>query len=109
MPDDPGSDAAAPALFLVVTIKPRPDKRAEAEAQLHKMRAASQAEEGCVFMSLVERPEEPDSWTMIEKFASRAAWDEHMASAHNQRGNEVLEPLLREPSDLRVYTEKSPT
>ena len=108
MTADPASSDAAPALFLVVTIKPRPDKRAEAEAQLHKMRAASQAEEGCVFMSLVARDEEPDSWTMIEKFASRAAWDEHMASEHNQRGNEVLEPLLREPSDLRVYTEKSP-
>lgn len=106
MSDAPSSTEAAPALFLVVTIKPRPDKRAEAEAQLHKMRAASQAEEGCVFMSLVERPEEPDSWTMIEKFASHAAWDEHMASDHNRSGNEVLEPLLREPSTLRVYTEK---
>lgn len=106
MPDDPSSTEAAPALFLVVTIKPRLDKLAEAEAQLHTMRAASQAEEGCVFMSLVERSEEPDSWTMIEKFASKAAWDEHMASEHNQRGNEVLEPLLREPSELRVYHEK---
>jgi quinol monooxygenase YgiN len=108
MTAEPSSSDAAPALFLVVTIKPRLDKRAEAEAQLHKMRAASQAEEGCVFMTLVDRPEEPDSWTMIEKFASRAAWDEHMASEHNQQGNAVLEPLLREPSDLRVYSEKIP-
>lgn len=107
MTEAPSSpDAAAPALFLVVTIKPRLDKMAEAQAQLNRMRAASQAEEGCVFMTLVDRPEEPDSWTMIEKFASRAAWDEHMASEHNRTGNEVLEPLLREPSVLRVYTEK---
>lgn len=102
MPDH----SSDPAVFLVVTIKPRPDKLAEAEAQLHRMRAASQAEEGCVFMHLVERPEEPGDWTMIEKFVSRAAWDEHMASEHNRAGNEVLEPLLREPSELRVYTEK---
>lgn len=105
MPDAPSSTDAAPALFLVVTIKPRLDKLEEAQAQLHKMRAASQAEEGCVFMSLVARPEEPDCWTMIEKFTSQAAWDLHMASEHNQRGNEVLEPLLREPSELRVYSE----
>lgn len=106
---DQGQEAAAQsdrAFFLVVTIKPRLDMLAEAEAQLHKMRAASQAEEGCVFMTLVDTPDEPDCWTMIEKFASRAAWDEHMASDHNRAGNEVLEPMLREPSILRTYTER---
>ena len=35
------------ALFLVVTIHPRLDKLAEAEAQLHRMRAASLQEAGC--------------------------------------------------------------
>ena len=45
---------------------------------------------------------------MIEKFASRAAWDDHMASEHNQRGNRELEPLLRRPSDLNLFHEKLP-
>ena len=45
---DPGT-----RLFLVVTIRPRLDRLAEAESQLRRMRAASQAEEGCVFMHLV--------------------------------------------------------
>lgn len=103
MPDD--LTDAAPAVFLVVTIRPRPDKVAQAQAQLHRMRAAAMSEEGCVSMNLVERSDEPDGWTMIEHFASRAAWDEHMASEHNRSGNAVLEPLLREPSVLRVYTE----
>ena len=105
---DGGAATADRPLYLVVTIKPRLDKLAEAEAQLHKMRAASQAEEGCVFMNLVDSPDEPDCWTMIEKFVSRAAWDEHMASEHNREGNRVLEPLLREPSILRLYSERSP-
>ena len=74
------------ALFLVVRIKPRRDKLAEAEAQLHRMRAASQQEPGCVFMHLVQGVDEPDTWVMIEQFTSRAAWHEHMASEHNQRG-----------------------
>lgn len=99
---DPGK-----ALFLIVTIKPRIDKLAEAEAQLQRMRAASQQEEGCVFMHLVQGvDEDPDTWTMIEQFRSKADWDDHMASEHNQRGNTELEPLLREPSDLGLFYAK---
>jgi quinol monooxygenase YgiN len=98
---------AGKAFFLVVTIRPKLDRLAEAEAQLHRMRAASQQEAGCVFMHLVQAVDgESDTWTMIEQFTSRAAWDEHMASEHNRRGNAELEPLLREPSELRLFVEK---
>ena len=108
----PSSDPGTP-LFLVVTIRPRLDRLAEAEAQLHRMRAASQAEEGCVFMHLVRggvdgTEDEPETWTMLEQFVSRSAWDEHMASEHNQRGNAELEPLLRAPSTLRLFHELLP-
>jgi quinol monooxygenase YgiN len=95
------------ALFLVVTIRPKLDKLAEAEAQLHRMQAASLQEAGCVFMHLTQAVDgATDTWTMIEQFTSRAAWDEHMASQHNRRGNSELEPLLREPSELRIFVEK---
>jgi quinol monooxygenase YgiN len=98
---------AGKALFLVVTIRPKLDKMAEAEAQLHRMRAASQQEAGCVFMHLAQEVDgATDTWTMIEHFTSRVAWDEHMASEHNRRGNAELEPLLREPSELRLFIEK---
>ena len=108
----PSPDPGTP-LFLVVTIRPRLDRLGEAQAQLHRMRAASQAEEGCVFMHLVQggvdgTEDEPDTWTMLEQFASRSAWDEHMASEHNQRGNAELEPLLRAPSTLRLFHELLP-
>jgi quinol monooxygenase YgiN len=112
MSDSPLADSGAAehedkALFLIVRIKPRRDRLAEAEAQLHRMRAASQQEPGCVFMHLVQGvDDDPDTWVMIEQFTSRAAWDEHMASEHNQRGNAALEPLLREPSDLNLYYAK---
>jgi quinol monooxygenase YgiN len=95
------------ALFLVVSIRPKLDKLSEAEAQLKSMIANNLQEEGCVWMHLVQSDDdEPDTWTMLEHFRSRAAWDEHMASEHNLRGNELLEPLLREPSTLRLYREK---
>ena len=93
-------------LFLVATIRPRLDRMAEAEAQLQAMRAASLQEDGCVFMHLVHDADEPDTWVMLEHFTSRAAWDEHMETRHNTEGNAALVDLLRQPTELRLYTEK---
>ena len=99
------SDEERP-LFLVVTIRPRPDRLEEAEAQLQSMRRNSLREPGCVFMHLVQPQDDPESWVMLEMFRSRAAWDEHMQQPHNTEGNKILEDLLREPSELRLMDEK---
>ncbi|MCU1605798.1 MAG: uncharacterized protein JWP46_2263 [Modestobacter sp.] len=99
------SEPDAP-LFLVVTIKPRKDRLQEAEAQLQSMRRATLTEPGCVFMHLLQPQDDPDSWVMVEMFRSRAAWDEHMQQPYNTEGNRILEDLLREPSDLRLFAEK---
>ena len=92
-------------LLLVVTIKPRLDRRAEAEAQLQSMRRNSLTEPGCVFMHLVQPQDDPDSWLMLEMCRSRATWDEHLRQPYNTEGNRILEDLLREPSDLRLCDE----
>ena len=94
------------AFFLVVTIKPRPDRLAEAEAQLQAMRRDSLAEPGCVFMHLVQPQDDPATWVMLEMFRSRAAWDEHMRQPSNVEGNVILADLLREPSGLRLFDER---
>jgi quinol monooxygenase YgiN len=99
------SDQGRP-LFLVVTIKPRLDRLQEAEAQLQSMRRSALTEPGCVFMHLVQPRDEPDTWVMLEMFRSRAAWDEHMRQPNNTEGNKILEGLLREPSDLRLFNER---
>lgn len=93
------------ALFLVVTIKPRLDRREEAAAQLQSMRQNSLTEPGCVFMHLTQPQDDPDTWIMLEMFRSRSAWDEHMQQPYNVDGNVVLADLLREPSDLRLLDE----
>lgn len=99
------SDEGGP-LFLVVTIKPRLDRMAEAEAQLQSMRQHTLQEPGCVFMHLVQPQGDPDTLVMLEMFRSRAAWDSHMLQPYNTEGNEILKDLLREPSDLRLLDEK---
>ena len=87
----------------MVTIKPRLDRLEEAEAQLQSMRQNALTEPGCVFMHLVQPHDEADTWVMLR---SRAAWDEHMRQPYNIEGNIILEDLLREPSDLRLFDEK---
>ncbi len=94
------------ALFLVVTIKPRRDRLAEAEAQLQSMRRHSLTEPGCVFMHLTQPQDDPAVWVMLEMFRSRQDWDEHMKQPYNVAGNVVLADLLREPSDLRLLDER---
>jgi quinol monooxygenase YgiN len=108
LPEEEGhmTEADDGPLFLVVTIKPRLDKLAEAEAQLQAMRAATMQEEGNVFMHLVHSEDDPNTWVMLEQFKSRAAWDEHMETKHNKEGNEILKDLLAEPSELRLYQAK---
>jgi quinol monooxygenase YgiN len=93
-------------LYLVVTIKPRADRLEEAEARLQYMRRNTLEEPGCVFMHLLQPQDDPHSWVMVEKFRSRAAWDDHMRRPYVTEGNKLLEDLLREPSDLRLFDEK---
>jgi quinol monooxygenase YgiN len=91
-------------LFLVVTIYPHPEQLAEATAQLQRMAANATSEPGCEYQTLVASADEPGCLTMLEKFVSRAAWDEHMETDHNKQGNQTLEPMLARPSTLRLYT-----
>lgn len=91
-------------LFLIATIRPRPDRVIEAERELRVLMEATRNEPGCLFMELVESPDEPGVWTMLEKFRSREDWDDHMRTEHVIRGNAALQDLLSEPTDLRLLT-----
>jgi quinol monooxygenase YgiN len=109
LPDDDRDESDGP-LFLVVTIKPRPDRRQEAEAQLQSMRQNTLNEPGCVFMHLRQPQDDSDTWVMLEMFRSRAAWDEHMRQPYNIEGNKILEdlaPRLAE-SDRRLLISGDP-
>lgn len=91
-------------LYLIAIIRPRMDRAAEAEAALRALMAGTHAEAGCIQMELVVSDDDPTTWLMLEKFRSRADWDEHMRTDHVRRGNERLADLLREPTELRFYS-----
>ena len=90
----------------MVTIKPRLDRREEAEAQLQTMRRNSVQEPGCVFMHFVAAARRPGHLADARDVPLPAAWDEHMRQPYDTEGNKILEDLLREPSDLRLGDEK---
>lgn len=91
-------------LFLIATIRPRPDRVIEAERELRTLMAATRDEPGCVYMELVESADDPSTWIMLEKFRSRADWDDHMRTRHVLEGNAALQDLLSEPTDLRLLS-----
>lgn len=97
---------SAEPLYLIATIRPRVDRLAEAERELRALMAGTHAEPGCIFMELVESPDDPTTWTMLEKFRSRSDWDDHMRTDHVVRGNAALADLLREPTELAFFTER---
>ena len=97
-PDEP--------LYLVAIIKPRMELAAEAEFHLRNLMAGTRNEPGNVYMELVVSDTEPETWFMFEKFRSREDWDDHMKTDHVTHGNAALAGLLREPTELRFYTEK---
>ena len=92
-------------LFLIAVIKPDMAQADAVVERLRLMRDATRAEPGNVFMELVVG-EEPDTWLMLEKFTSRAEWEEHMTLPHVTEGNAYLADKLREPTELRFYLEK---
>lgn len=97
---------SADPLFLIAVIKPRMDCAEEVAARLRVMRDATRAEPGNVFMELVVGEDDSDTWYMLEKFASRTAWEEHMTLSHVTEGNAFLADKLREPTELRFYSER---
>lgn len=96
---------SAGPLFLVAVIKPRMEYADAVAERLCFMRDATREEPGNVFMELVVG-DEPDTWLMLEKFASREAWELHMTLPHVTEGNAYLADKLREPTELRFYVEK---
>lgn len=94
------------SFYLIVTIRPHMEHADLVRATLAANQEGTRRERGNVFMDLVVDEADPTVWYMLEKFHSKADWDHHMTQSYVLEGNRILEPLLREPSELRFYTER---
>ena len=90
-------------LYLIAVITPRRDRTDEARAAFAQLVAATLEEPGCELYDLVVNPEDPGTWLMLEKWASREAWDAHMTTAHVIAHIASAEAFLAGPAELRFY------
>jgi quinol monooxygenase YgiN len=64
-------------------------------------------EPGCEMYDLVEskgdeKSSGEDTWVMMEKWSSKALWDDHMLTAHVKHINSIDKKYFRQPTELRL-------
>jgi quinol monooxygenase YgiN len=91
-------------LHLIATIRPRPECREEALAALTELVARSRAEDGCEQYDLLADTADDGRLVMVERWATRAHWDAHMASAHVRVMGEREAELMAEPNALAFFS-----
>lgn len=78
-------------LYLIAEIFPNPENLEAAKQAYLELREATLREDGCVCYDLVSDGD--TQWFMLEKWASREAWDRHMETAHVAKIR-TLEPQI---------------
>ena len=87
-------------LYLIATIYPAAQHKAEVLAALGELIAASRAESGCEMYDLVQGDGE-EVLVMMEKWSSQEHWDAHMATDHVQAMGELDTSFFTRATDLR--------
>ena len=84
-------------IIVVVTLTPAPGKRDQLLEVCREYWPGIQQEPGCGLLALHEGPE---TFVVIERWASRSLWDQHLATPENRALNDALSPLLGEPAQV---------
>jgi quinol monooxygenase YgiN len=71
-----------PEVTVVVLFTAKPGRGDQAEAAVRGVAGPTHAEEGCVLYAAHRVEGDPDRLVLIERWTSREALDEHLASAH---------------------------
>jgi quinol monooxygenase YgiN len=87
-------------LYLIAEIYPHPDKLAEAREAFDDLIAKTMQEPGCLLYDLVIE-QDGDHWLMLEKWASKEAWEQHMETDHVKHINQISSSLTHKQTLLR--------
>lgn len=71
-------------IVLSVVIEAAPGREADLAVLLSGLLSPTRSEPGCISYELSRSAEKPGAFLFYEKFASQAALDAHIASAHFQ-------------------------
>ncbi|MBV7393297.1 putative quinol monooxygenase [Mameliella sediminis] len=81
-------------VFIVGEMQCAPDKIAEVETILTRLRAATRAEKGCIFYQFFEAENRPGVFATIEHWQNAEAEAAHWGTEHLREATSRLGPLL---------------
>lgn len=89
-------------LRLVARFVALPEKVEEVKAVLLELIEPTRQEAGCIKYELLQNQSEPTDFTFVEEWASKDAFDVHLASTHLKEVVAKLEGIASEP-EVRFY------
>lgn len=89
-------------LVVVVVAQAKPGQGGDAMAAFQALAVQTHAEEGCRLFALHRAPEDPDRIVLVERWASRAALDEHLTAPHLLEFRRGGADLWAAPSQIMV-------
>lgn len=89
-------------VVVVVLSRTVPGRIEEGLAAFSQVAVPTHAEPGCLAYALHRDPSDPDRIVLVERWASRAALDEHLASAHLVAFRQSSADLWAEPAVVVV-------
>ncbi|NBQ60581.1 MAG: antibiotic biosynthesis monooxygenase [Actinobacteria bacterium] len=86
-------------LYLIATIYPATEHLDFLKKEFAHLVSEAYKESGCEMYDLVAQ-EDSDTWVMMEKWSSKAQWDDHMQTAHVKHINSIDKKYFRKPTEL---------
>ena len=87
---------------VVVLARAKPGRGDEAAAAFHEVAVPTHAEEGCIVFALHRVAGDADRMVLIERWASREALDQHLATPHLIAFREDSHDLWAEPMEILI-------
>jgi quinol monooxygenase YgiN len=88
---------------VVARVIAIPEKVDEVKAILSGLVEPTRQEEGYIQYELLQNQEDPTDFTFVEEWATAAALEVHLASAHIEAASDKLNGLIATEPDIRIY------
>lgn len=89
-------------LYVIARVQAKAEHRAEVEAELRRMVAATRAEPGCLRYDLFADQDGGSGFSLVEAYTDEAALEAHRASAHYQTFRGRIGDWLAAPTAVQV-------
>ncbi len=90
-------------ITVVARFKTKPGKDKELERALRDVVAPTHDEAGCIQYVLHRSTDDPTSIMMFERWTSRQALDEHLATPHIRRLFGIIPALVASPPEVAAF------